>query len=193
MPGVITRNSIDSVLVQPVFRAGVAPVTEAPTEASLEIQVRDLADQLGVPRPQTEWDSQFPGVSRLWRACKSAFSEWAQVDRRTHSLHLNSRRLHELDPNILLLVLAHMVSHLGKPEPEWVHDLRAMDVTGQRNLRFDSATVASIAHSSGARARALQFRCGPALVDYGIQISGDTDDDSESHFVFRASPYQKYP
>ncbi len=193
MPGLLAPNTTAALLVQPVFQFAPAQSANAPTEASVESWVRDLAHQLRVAQPRIEWDSQLPAISQVWRVCKSSFSRWAQLDRRMHTLHLNSTMLRDLDPNMVLLVLAHITSHMGKEEPEWVHDLRAMDLTGQQNARMNPATVALIAHNAQSRARALKFRCGAAVVDYGFEVAADADDDGDSHFVFRASPYQKYP
>ncbi len=188
----VSRNA-DKSLTLPPLRIKALPSTAAFMEAHVQNWVRDLAGRLGVVAPRIEWTDGSPARGWINRVCKSPMSEWAQLDRRAHCLYLNRRGLTELDSPNLFFIIAHMLSHLDKPEPEWVHDLRAMDVTGQSDMRLIPETAALIAHDSRCRALALQFKSGQSVIDYGFQVSDGAWDETGQDFTFRAGPRRRYP
>lgn len=180
-------------LLLPALRIKTVPSPATAMDPQVQDWVRAVAERVGTVAPRIEWSVGSPARGWINRVCKSPISEWAQIDRRAHCLYLNRRGLTELDSPTLFFIIAHMLSHLAKSEPEWIHDLRAMDVTGQRDTRLIPEAAARIAHDARWRARALQFKSGQGVIDYGFQMSDGTWDGTGQDMPFRAGPRRRYP
>lgn len=177
MQGINGGKEIVSYLVNPAFLLHKPEQSGPGSIAWVETCCFQLADKMRLPSSKVEWKNsqRFHLPNQI---CKSPVCQWGNIDRAGNRIRIDPKATTEFDHNGLLFLIGHLLSHLESNGPEWIHDLRGLDLCADRAVPLIQRTAMIISMTPHYRVKALEFKSGFDVVQLGDHLLGEAWDDS---------------